>query len=88
MLFQLLVIEAFGDFTKTIGLSLEQWFWSAVFGVVSLPLGVVMRLLPRLGKETLVRFVQLLKALSPIVSGVPRKVTLVRAMKIAATRVV
>lgn len=39
ILFQILVIEVFGDFTQTIGLSYTHWLLSVLIGLCALPIG-------------------------------------------------
>jgi Ca2+-transporting ATPase len=43
---QIFVIEVGAEFTKTQGLSAEQWIYSALLGLIALPLGVLMRFIP------------------------------------------
>lgn len=44
--FQVLMVEVFGDFAKTTGLTWQMWVGSIVIGFMSLPWGVVIRLIP------------------------------------------
>jgi hypothetical protein len=43
---QYFIIEFGGDFTGTVGLTQDEWVMTAMLGVVSLPLGLFMRLIP------------------------------------------
>ena len=43
---QFLIVTFGGDFTKTQPLSLEEWGLSVGIGVISLPVGVLMRFIP------------------------------------------
>merc|ERR1711871_348224 len=46
VLFQVFVVHVGGDFTKTTGLSSAHWGISIAVGIISLPLGIVMRFVP------------------------------------------
>jgi len=46
VLAQVFIVESGGDFTKTVGLSAEQWLRTVGLATVTLPLGVLMRLVP------------------------------------------
>jgi hypothetical protein len=40
------MVELFGDFAKTVGLTWQMWLGSVVIGLFSLPWGVLVRLVP------------------------------------------
>ena len=46
ILLQLMLIEVGGEFMKTSPLNMEQWIASIVFGLVSFPVGILMRFIP------------------------------------------
>jgi calcium-translocating P-type ATPase len=46
IVFQVAVIEGFGEFTRTTGLDLTQWLVSIAIGAVSFPIGIAMRFIP------------------------------------------
>jgi len=46
ILTQLFVVEVGGEFTRTTGLSAEHWFITIGLGAISLPVGLLMRLIP------------------------------------------
>ena len=43
---QILLIELGGEFMKTSPLNLNQWLWSVGFGLMSFPVGIMMRFIP------------------------------------------
>ncbi|KAG5188374.1 hypothetical protein JKP88DRAFT_304841 [Tribonema minus] len=43
---QIFVIEVGGEFTKTAGLTAEQWLITSALGLIAFPLGVLMRFIP------------------------------------------
>jgi len=43
---QYFIVEFGGDFTGTVGLTEDEWVMTAMMGMVALPLGLVMRLVP------------------------------------------
>lgn len=45
-LFQAFIISLGGDWVRVTGLTGTQWGWSALFGFISIPLGVLMRFVP------------------------------------------
>jgi magnesium-transporting ATPase (P-type) len=44
--FQIVIVELGGPFTKTTGLSLDEWLITVALGMVALPIGVLMRYIP------------------------------------------
>merc|ERR1711968_191722 len=46
LVFQVAVIEGFGEFTRTTGLNVTQWLVSIAIGAVSFPIGMAMRFIP------------------------------------------
>ncbi|KAM7265764.1 hypothetical protein ACFE04_003447 [Oxalis oulophora] len=46
VVFQVIIVEFLGTFAKTVPLSMELWLGSILIGAVSLPLAVILKLIP------------------------------------------
>ncbi|KAM7265819.1 hypothetical protein ACFE04_003502 [Oxalis oulophora] len=57
VVFQVIIVEFLGTFAKTVPLSMELWLGSILIGAVSLPLAVILKLIPveRSRKATIVK---------------------------------
>ena len=51
VLFQVFIVEVGGDWVRTTHIKIEYWLWSVLFGFGSIPVGLLMRLVPIWNEE-------------------------------------
>lgn len=46
VIFQIIIIEFLGTFANTSPLTLSQWFYSVLYGLIGMPIAAVVKLIP------------------------------------------